>query len=206
MSYIGGKEQSTEFSTLGELRSSSALPEDPRSFKPCPVFMNLWEGEGWWISCNPWTLYSELLAHMEESTHSHSGCWVLWQPWECFCFCSIPQNIRHALTREFGATDYHSLCCLSSQLLKILSGGTTDPVHLLKVLFCLSNNQPLWQSVPRLPEAVVFLSFHFPRACCKPCLIVYVCVSKAAPWVIASHMQKTCLSAFSVNLRHWDLV
>jgi hypothetical protein len=94
---------------------------------------------------------------------------------------------------------------LSSQLLEILSGGTTDPVHLLKSLLWLSNKS-LWQSVPRLPEPGVFLSFQFPRGWCKSRLTVYVCVSKAAPWAIASHMQKTWFSAFAVNLRHWNLV
>jgi hypothetical protein len=59
-------------------------------------------------------------------THSKQiapGCQALCQPWACYCIFSDPQAMELILPREGGATNHHALHCLSSHLLKLLSGS-----------------------------------------------------------------------------------
>jgi hypothetical protein len=64
---------------------------------------------------------------------------------------------RFALAKDGKATNHHASHCLSSPLLKLFSGSTSDPLPLHDHLLWPSPSQTLWPGVPRLPKLLLFL-------------------------------------------------
>jgi hypothetical protein len=130
-------------------------------FQTPQQFITLWEG-GYWSyymipgscaqSCHP------CLSNKHQQPADAPRCQVLCQPQAWWI-----SAVGFAFTRDGGTTNHYAFHCMSSCLLKLLSGSTSDPLPLHNHLSWQSTTLTLLQGDPRLSEPWFFLSFQIPK-------------------------------------------